>query len=61
MSADAGYVRSSRGNVETAQAHIAKTVRDSVGGPDFLDEDAVLLRLEVQQKCVIEAWHVIDA
>ena len=46
VSTDAGYVRSLRGNVEAAQARIARAIREGLGGSDFLDEEAVLASLE---------------
>ncbi|CAE7206140.1 unnamed protein product [Symbiodinium natans] len=44
-STDEAYVRSERGNVERAQARVARTIRARWAGPDFLDEESVLSKV----------------
>ena len=44
-SASEAYVRSVRANVEKAQAHIAKQIRQSMHGGDFLDEASIMVKV----------------
>ena len=56
-SADEGYIRSVRGNVERARKQIASGIRRNFGGIDCLDEDSILMQLEslLRQQSVDEA------
>ena len=44
-SASEAYVRSVRAGVEKAQAHIAKQIRQSLRGGDFLDETSIMVKV----------------